>query len=369
MSPSSLNSIPMTPFPDPPGNEDEQREAAPDQTASPAPAPKIAKPSTASADDLSLLLAQSAPDPYLSEAEVPPGGTEPAEPRADLDGGDSASFLGSLCSSENEIDITISPPPAEQRGFPVAPLPSTPQPESYVLDQDHGPRIHWPLLLVSSYASALTLALGLILWTGRGLWQTDHRASEEPAPAANGEPSSRGPTSYDKFLIPLPDQNATVLRKPLRLSRLEVTAHSVVRRPVKLLRLEGTADEERESPPVLVLTLGLTNRSSRNTFAPLDPSMVRDPVPAVDQSYIELPGGRRISMFRLAVESEWSIHDQVFPSLKPGETAETILVSEPVTMSELTTTMTWHVKLRTAPYRTEVLGVRFTPRDVENESF
>jgi len=30
--------------------------------------------------------------------------------------------------------------------------------------------------------------------------------------------------------------------------------------------------------------------------------------------------------------------------------------------------MTWHVKLRTAPYRTDVLGVRFIAEQVANES-
>lgn len=148
-----------------------------------------------------------------------------------------------------------------------------------------------------------------------------------------------------------------------------MTPRSIVRRPVDLLRLQGTTDGERESGPTLVMTLELTNRSPASTFAPLDPAFARDPVPAFDQAFIELPGGRQIAMFRLAIESEWSIDGQAFPSLKPGETAETILVSEPVAMADLQGTMTWHVKLRTAPYRTDVLGVQFTAQDVVDESF
>src|SRR5271166_2182425 len=99
------------------------------------------------------------------------------------------------------------------------------------------------------------------------------------------------------------------------------------------------------------MTLELANRSTSSTFAPLDPAIVRDTVPAVDQSFIEVPGGRRIAMFRLAIESEWSIQGQVFRALKPGETVETILVSEPIPLADLEGTMTWHVKLRTAPFR------------------
>ncbi len=110
----------------------------------------------------------------------------------------------------------------------------------------------------------------------------------------------------------------------------------------------------------MVLLVEVTNRSRTSTFAPLDLAIVREPLSSLDQSFIELSRRRRIAMFRLAIESEWSIQDQVFPALKPGESVETILVSEPVAMSDLAGTMTWHVKLRTAPYRTDVLGVRFT---------
>jgi len=38
-------------------------------------------------------------------------------------------------------------------------------------------------------------------------------------------------------------------------------------------------------------------------------------------------------------------------------------------MTDLKGTMTWHLKLRTAPYRTDVLGVRFTAQDVIDRSF
>jgi hypothetical protein len=125
---------------------------------------------------------------------------------------------------------------------------------------------------------------------------------------------------------------------------------------------------ERLSAPTLVMTLELANRSSAGVFAPLDPAIIRDPTPAVDQSFIELPGDRQIVMFRLATDSEWLIQDQDFSTLQPGETVETILVSEPVEMAALKGSMTWHVKLRTAPFRTDVLGVRFTVEQVDDES-
>jgi hypothetical protein len=116
------------------------------------------------------------------------------------------------------------------------------------------------------------------------------------------------------------------------------------------------------------MALELTNRSAVSSFAPLDVAFVRDAVPVVDQSFIELPGSQRIAMFQLARESEWSIDGQVFPVLQPGATVETILVSDPVPMAYLKGSMIWHVKLRTAPFRTDVVGVQFTADQVANES-
>ncbi len=367
MSPNSLNSTPITPFPDPPSHSGEEPEpvtAGPDD--SPAPG-NFTNPTTSSADDLSLLLAQSDPDPYLAEDEGTSDPADPGKPIADIDAAEPVSSLHSLSSSENELDIAFSPAPGTQPSS-HQPAASSPEPAGEIQNEAAAARISWPLLLVSSYASALTLALGFILWTGQGLSRLDFSPSSEPDPGSNGASQSRGASLAGEVVLPLPAPNVTDLRRPARLGELEVTPRSIARRSVRLLRLQGTAKGRRVSSPTLVMTLVLANRSTSSTFAPLDPAIVRDPVPAVDQSFIEVPGGRRIAMFRLAMESEWSIRNQDFPALEPGELADTILVSEPVAMSDLTGTMIWHVKLRTAPYRTDVLGVRFMAEQVANES-
>ncbi len=368
MSPNSLNSTPITPFPDPPSHSGEEPEPVtglPDDF----PAPRdVTKPSTSSADDLSLLLAQSDPDPYLAEDEGTSDPADPGKPLDDIEGGEPVSSLHLLSSPENGLDIACSPAPGTQPSS-HQPAASSPEPAGEMQNEAAAPRISWPLLLVSSYASALTLALGFILWTGQGLSRLDFSPSSEPVPGSTGASPSRGASLTGDVLLPLPAPNVTDLGRPVRLGELEVTPRSIARRPVELLRLQGTAEGDRESSPSLVLTLELANRSTGSALTPLDPAIVRDPVPAVDQSFIEVPGGRRIAMFRLAIESEWSIRDQLFPALQPGETVETILVSEPVAMTDLKGTMTWHRKLRTAPYRTDVLGVRFSVGEVIDKSF
>jgi hypothetical protein len=317
---------------------------------------------------LSVLLAQSDPDPYLAAEVETSDPAEPGKQLVDIDDAESVSSLDSLPPPENALDITFSPSPDTQPSS-HQPAVNSPEPAGETHHEASAPQIRWPLLLVSSYASALTLALGFILWTGRGLSRLDLSTSSEPVIGTSGTSQGRGANGTGEDPLPLPAPNVTDLGRPVRLGDLEVTPRSIARRPVELLRLQGTAEGERESSPTLVLTLELVNRSSASTLAPLDPAIVRDIVPALDQSFIEVPGGRRIAMFRLAIESEWSIQDQVFPALQPGQTGETILVSEPVAMADLKGIMTWHVKLRTAPYRTDVLGVRFFVGEVIDSSF
>ncbi len=64
-------------------------------------------------------------------------------------------------------------------------------------------------------------------------------------------------------------------------------------------------------------------------------------------------------MYPLAVESEWSIRDQVFEELQPGESCEALLVSAPEVSDRLSPEMIWRIRLRTGIDQTETLGVRF----------
>jgi hypothetical protein len=223
-------------------------------------------------------------------------------------------------------------------------------------------------LLVASYASAVTIALFWILLTGRGLTR--------PSPSfdsggetglvdseRDGHPTATGTPP------PLPSQNLTTLGTAVRLGDLEVTPRFISRREIELVRLDGATGETRQVEDVLVLSLRFSNRSQEQVLTPLEPAFVRDSSPRDDHSYIETSSGRRIAMYPLAPESEWSIKDQLFPTLNPGQRGETIVVSEPVRASDLAGPKTWHVKLRTGNYQTDVLGIRFSAEDVTDHGF
>ena len=105
-----------------------------------------------------------------------------------------------------------------------------------------------------------------------------------------------------------------------------------------------------------MLRLRLTNVSHDQSFAPLERALCESRAPhrsVVDRT----KEGKLIGLFPLAVDSEWSIAGQEFPVLKPGESTETLIASEHGAADRLTSDMTWRVRLRIGPYKTDMIGV------------
>jgi len=387
MTGNSASSPPFTPYPDPPDSSDDQHVIDAIRPSVP-PRDEVAlpRPDTASADDLGLLL--SDPDPFLSdesgdepkatppdrgrdvEAGLVPPETDPslnlptvprelAEPRPHIDRSKQAAFIHSH-SSENGLDLPVAISPCPDL---LTRSTSTSGEVASPAVPDRAPRTSWPRVLVTSYASAVTLALIWVLWTGRELYPLSS-PSESGREAGLLESRRGGPVRPAKSVPPLPARNVVAVGTAIRLGDVEVLPGVIARRSVDLVRLDGFTGETREVESVLVLSLRLTNRSAHAAISPLEPAFVRDPSQGDDRSFLETGDGRRISMLRLATESEWSISDQHFPMLKPGEAADTIIVTEPVQPGDLAGTLTWHVKLRTGTYQTDVVGVRFKAADV-----
>jgi hypothetical protein len=330
--------------------------------------------STSSSDDLGLLLSQPTPDPYLQESSTDtPQGLGPEDlaspPRPELGpesakklAGEAREVLGtgrpSMQDHDIGLDIRISSDDGTQQEFPPAVVATG----SGTSDSEHEPtRISWPFVFVASYASALTLAVVWILVTGRSLSRPTVQAE---APTTSPLAARRSEASPSRS-IPLPDNKLVRLGSPARLGDLEVTPRAVTYAPVELVRL-AEEDSRREADPALILTLEIKNHSSGYSFAPLDGPLVRDVSPGDDQPCLELPGGRRIALFRLAPESEWSILGQDFPTLGPGGSGQTTLVTEPLSLRDLSDPLIWRVKLRISPFQTDVLGVRFKRPDIQD---
>jgi hypothetical protein len=236
-------------------------------------------------------------------------------------------------------------------------------------DDDHhsDSRIPWALLVLMSYSSAVTLALTWALWTGRSF-----RSAESPSANTSQTEGESVPkivsSSPVGVLPPLAAENVASLGKVIRIGGVEVTPVGIEVTRLELVRSIDPADWRREKLASLVLRLRLKNISKNDTFAPLELRFVREQASTLDRSMIATSPGQAINLFPLAVDSEWSIDGQEFSVLEPGESVETLIASEPGAADRLTDLMTWHVRLRIAPYRTDVLGVRFSKDEVEDGS-
>jgi len=235
-------------------------------------------------------------------------------------------------------------------------------------DTSGEPGFPWFQVLVLSYASAVTLALTWIIWTGRWVRTADPTANSPTASSESPPPGKPRPSQLDtKELPPIPQGNVTTLGVPVRIGDLKLTPLSVA---LTRVELGGSIDptkyraEESES---LVLRVQFTNLSKSQPFAPLELAYLRDQISPLDRCFITTSRGATIGAYPLALDSEWSIAGQVCPILSRGETVETLIVSEPGISDRLSAEMTWRFRVRTGPYGTDVIGVRFRDVDVERD--
>jgi hypothetical protein len=231
-------------------------------------------------------------------------------------------------------------------------------------DQFVESRIPWALLLLMSYSSAVTLALTWFVWTGRSFRSAGSPSTNSSPADVEAAPKaiSSGPSGA---LPPLPAENLAVLGQTIQIGDLEVTPLAIELRPVVLVRSIDRNHSRREKASSLILWLKLKNVSKEHEFAPLERRFLREQTIAFDRSMIVTSPGKVLDLFPLAVESEWSIKGQSFATLKPGETVETVIASEPGIAGRLTDEMTWRVRVRIGTYRRDVLGVRFSEIDVQ----
>jgi hypothetical protein len=222
--------------------------------------------------------------------------------------------------------------------------------------------IPWGQVLLLSYSSALTLALIWMFWTGRIPMAAAPAPGTAEKPAAESPPRSAA-TDADASPPPVPRENLANIGQTVRIGDLEVTPMAIEAVPVELVRTIDP-DKRRRERDCLVLRLRLRNRSNDQTFTPVNLNVVRERDLRSIDPYIETSDGQRIRLFPLALDSEWSILGQEFPTLPPGEESQTFVAAEPGSAGRLADEMTWRVRLRTGVYRVDMLGVKFTRAQV-----
>ncbi len=329
--------------------------------------------------ELSQLMQQPDPDPNLGSAGESPGPDDGDVPES----GVSSKPMGrtprtwevfrSILAGGGDPAASTGPHPPSGAGEGASG--EAPMPDLGLVDRPAGSddsgapearhpegSFPWGQILLLSYSSVLTLVLTWMFWTGRV-----PRAAAPPAPPAEPAPlesaSRPGDQAPESPPPPLPPENIATIGKAIRLGDLEVTPLAVQAGSVELVR---TIDPRRRRTEdgCLILRLQLTNRSADHEFSPLDRNLVRDRDLRMFDPYIETSDGRSLRLFPLALDSEWSIRGQDFPLLHPGESADTFVAAEPGSAAQVADEMTWRVRLRIGVYRSDLLGVKFSRKEV-----
>jgi hypothetical protein len=299
----------------------------------------------------------SVADIHLGAADPPVGfGTE-AFPVPILDGVGSPSIADATPTFDGEIN---APVPGLGPGLRIAEIQAAPSSTAKVEDDDEPGGLSWGLVLLASYASAMTLACGWLLWHRPGPTRVVESLPGDSRPDLDGRAPSAG------LAAPIPEDHLTTLGRPLRIGALEWTPMTIRVGHPRLERrsVNGRRETSDGGPGCLILRIRLRNLGRNATLTPLDLASVREPDRGLPDSFIELDGGGLIDIYKLALRSEQSIVGQSFGPLKPGETRETIIVSDRDAADRASVPMTWRLRLRTGPDEMAVVGVRFGKEDL-----
>jgi hypothetical protein len=220
---------------------------------------------------------------------------------------------------------------------------------------------NWPMILLASYASAVTLAL--IWWVVipklRGRGELD---GFTPGAAVTVGTRRADRSRKVEPVLPIPSDRMVRLGQSIRVGALEITPVNITRTDVTLRRksLTGKVEDRDGGTGAMALLVKLRNISKDTVFAPLDEAFIRDKDDGISDSYVELSSGERIYLYPLPVESESSIVGQDFPDLKPGEVKETRIITT-AEFPSADAGMTWRIRLRTGLDSSEIIGVSIPP--------
>ncbi|CAN5913140.1 hypothetical protein BH23PLA1_BH23PLA1_13390 [soil metagenome] len=315
-----------------------------------------------------LPISSAAMDPSESDitiwspvaSKVPQGHSSPG-----INGSGSSDRLATFAGLKLDLSAPPAAPPIEPAAHDVPVEGAVDDP---VAVEDNRPSA-WPIALLSSYASVMTLICLWMWWDGRSA-DFDRDTPDLWAVEEGPDPGVRSNRSIKVEPVPeIPDELRVGLDRSIQVDSLEITPLEVRLGQVILdrLRVDGRSESKPVESNVLRLRVQLRNISTDTIFAPLDEAFVRDPDQRHPDTFLEDSEGRRVYTYELPIHSEWAIRGQEFRELRPGEVMEGLIVSSSKSLDALTSPLTWRLRLRTAPDRTEFLGITFLEDDIQAE--
>ena len=236
------------------------------------------------------------------------------------------------------------------------------------------------LLIVGSYASAITIVLIYLLAVGR-THQLESLPDLKP-PMKKGEVAAT-------FYSPkndLPEGHVLKLGQSQRFGSVRVTPVKVTRGPVKFEHYSGKSALERsDTQPLLKLWLKFENVSRDQIFSPLDELLIfkRSTQNLGEKvfanNFLVAAENRKLlksifHVYDMPTHSEFAmIGHKLDTELPPGETWQTFVPSEEEAV-ELKGDLVWRVQIRKGYHPksrrgvTTLIDVQFNSQDISNES-
>ncbi|WP_165249710.1 hypothetical protein [Paludisphaera soli] len=346
-----MNPRPPSSSADEPRTRSDDPDAPPGPRSSRTPRKPAGEPHSGASDEISVILssaiAEPDPDPML--------------------GGSSSWDLQRIAAEQAARESRVGRTDRLDIGVETSSPASSLAPDAPLTRSEAAP-YSWSSVLLRSYASAVTMALVWVLWSGRTIPRepapapasrdvsATRRRAVEPAPAPSAAP-----------LADVPASRTTTLGKSIVVDDLEVTPLVILHKSVRISRDLGEERLVRDHDGCLVLTLRLKNLSPDEAVRPLEAGDLTDG----EAFAIESPPGPRLGLLAFDSGSEWTIDEQQFPTIEPGAVEDVVLVSEPAPRSRLGSTTTWRFRLRADAGRDARadVAVRFGRDEVHGDGF
>lgn len=252
-------------------------------------------------------------------------------------------------------------------------------------DDAGSPRVVSMLLfvIVLSYASAMTLAFGYLLYKNQ--FGAPHQLESLPdivPPMKNGQVAMQ--------LVPesaeLPNGHTLALGESRRFGNVRVTPLRVTKEPLRFEYYTGDSKKSRApTEPVLKLWVRFENVSRDQSFSPLDRKLLLSNV--ADGKHVgevrsnqfvirraDKPKSRpRVQIYDLPADGEWDFEGfRAPPRLSPGETWDTYIPTTVEGLKQLEGNLVWRVHFRKGYHPqsnngvTTLFEVRFNSNQIEN---
>jgi len=209
------------------------------------------------------------------------------------------------------------------------------------------------LILLASYASAVTLACLYLLMTV--MQSRSHELENLP----DVEPLEANEFRYAPEHASLPAGHTLPLGQQQQFGHILVEPLRITRQPLEYVHFSGDKKQKHENtPPVLQLWVRFTNLSDDQVIVPLDRTLLfkRD----IDDDSSQLLANNFIRSDRASrgdgstaymldhpLSSEWDIRDQhLGERLEPGESVEMFLPSQPEGLDQLDGPSVWRMHIR-----------------------